>query len=216
LSQAKITSDYEVGLTPKGETQAQCIGKALEELYPDCRNSNVFFHSIYKRAETTLENILKAWPKTGTFQRQIEHRLDLRERDGGYQFNMTITENNQYFPWYQEYADTVGKFFEKPPGGESIADVCSRIHMFLNSLRRAHPDERIFVVTHGGTMIAFEYLLLRLDIDEVTKRFEEKQKIRNCEVHIYYRDEKNRRFCRQGDLEEKIMARYRELLDDAL
>lgn len=76
------------------------------------------------RAKETLVEILKAWRLFKSTQTKRDSHIDLRERDPGYSFNITVTQVNQYFPWYNEYASIVGRFYERRLGGENIADVC--------------------------------------------------------------------------------------------
>lgn len=43
---------------------------------------------------------------------------------------------------------------ERPPGGESMADVCSRVGKSLDRLAAAHPHQDMVVVSHGGAIRA--------------------------------------------------------------
>ena len=49
----------------------------------------------------------------------------------------------------------------RPPGGESLADVVARVHTFLGTLFRDRGGQKILVVTHGGTIRCFRFLLER-------------------------------------------------------
>ena len=53
-------------------------------------------------------------------------------------------------------ADTLGF---RPPGGESVGDLCARVHAALDDWTRAAPS--LVVVTHGGPMRAALGYLLR-------------------------------------------------------
>lgn len=212
LDKSKIIADHEVPLDPIGIQQAQCMGKALNQVYPACRDCTTFFHSGYERTKQTLTHMLGELGFQKDFAGRIEEQIELREREPGYHFNMTATEINTYFPWYLEYAKTTGPFFERPPGGESIADVCSRIHMFLNSLRRAHAREKVFIVAHGGVMLAFRFWLEKRGLPDVTKLFSVAERIQNCGVLIYRRDHENRKFIVETNLIAEITGKFNELL----
>lgn len=212
LSKSKIIADREVPLNEVGTHQAKCMGEALSLVYPECRDCTTFFHSGYERTKQTLTHILGGLGFQQDFADRIEEQIELREREPGYHFNMTATEINTYFPWYSEYAETIGPFFEKPPGGESIGDVCSRVHMFLNSLRRAHSREKVFVVAHGGVMLAFRFWLEKHSLSDVKRLFSVTERVQNCGVLIYRRDHENRRFIVQHELIKLITDKFSELL----
>jgi len=178
--------DHKIPLTEAGRFQATLVGQLLKKHHPAAIDSDIFFDSGYQRAVDTLNTILEQWqidPKVGTKRR---HHLDLREREPGYTFSMSSTQVNQFFPWYEEYATIVGKFYERRPGGESIADVCSRVHMFLNSLRRARQGQRVFIVTHGRVILAFRYWLEKHSAQEATDMVTKDEE--NCAVRIYRRN----------------------------
>ena len=96
----------------------------------------------------------------------VRHHLFLRERDAGWTYDMTTTEAEAAFPWLQGYWDTFGRFFARPPGGESLAEVAARVYLFLGMLFRDRPQQRILVVSHAGTLRVFRYLLERWSHDE--------------------------------------------------
>jgi len=189
LQQAGDLPDHLVPLSKNGESQAMDVGKRLSKLGP----FHVYFDSGYKRSMQTLDLILKSFPTSERDPKKRLSHLDLRERDPGYVFNMTVTDVNLFFPWYQEYAAMFGGFYATPPGGESIAHVCSRVHMFLISMRRARPDERVLIVAHARVMLCFRYWLERFSAHEVEKLFDAPS-IENCAVLHYIYSKESRRY----------------------
>lgn len=188
LHKMGILPDYLVPLNLRGRRQAACLGQIIKKRHPSCLESNIFFDSGYLRTIETLDVILSTWGQESARNPVRESHLELREREGGYPFNMSVTELCRYFPWYLEYASIVGPFFERRPGGESIADVCLRVHMFLNSLRRKRKGQKVFIVTHGGVMLAFRFWLERWSLDKSDGLFTKGNESRNCNVLIYKRD----------------------------
>lgn len=172
--------DHLVPLSDKGRDQAAEVGRRLATM----EQFDVYFDSGYERSVETLNIILQALPASERAPAKRRSHLDLREREPGYTFNMTVTEVNRYFPWYQEYEATFGKFYSKPPGGESIAHVCSRVHMFLNSLRRARTGKRVLVVTHGRVMLCFRFWIERILPSKAESLFAGGD-IKNCGVLWY-------------------------------
>src|SRR5205823_12908423 len=77
-----------------------------------------------------------------------------------------------------------GPFFARPPGGESLADVGQRVYAFLQMLARTMAGRRVLVVTHGGTIWCFRYVLERWTYEEAERRFNTESNA-NCSVTAY-------------------------------
>lgn len=218
LHKAGILPDHLVELTVVGKLQADTIGKILNDSLENPQSFIAYYDSGYQRSKETLDYILRNFGLENDASGYRRSHLDLREREPGHPFNMTITQINRYFPWYQEYEKVMGKFYARPPGGESIADVCSRVHMFLNSLRRAKAGKRVFIVAHGRVMLAFRYWLEKMevrDIEDYFKREEkEEDKIGNCQVFIYKRDDTGTRikFKRNELKESEVMKQFDKIM----
>ena len=61
----------------------------------------------------------------------------------------------------------VGKFYYRPPGGESWCDVALRVRSFLDTAGREHAGEEVVVVAHEVVVYLFRYVLERLTEAEV-------------------------------------------------
>lgn len=157
--------DYKVRLTNRGIEQALATGMHLANLYelPD-----YFYHSGYERAEHTLRLILSQFTAKSGVSSDHVVRMNpfIRERHSGYAYDMTTEEAETAFPWLKEYWQTHGGFFAQPPGGESLAEVAERVYLFLNMLFRDRAGKRVWVVTHGGTLRVFRFLLERWTYDD--------------------------------------------------
>ena len=55
---------------------------------------------------------------------------------------------------------------ERPPGGESVADMLARVAAALDDLVAAHAGQDVVVVSHGGAIRAAVAHALRLDADQ--------------------------------------------------
>jgi 2,3-bisphosphoglycerate-dependent phosphoglycerate mutase len=157
--------DWQVPLTEEGWRQARVTGLALRERYG---TFDYVYHSGYRRTEETAEGILEAYPDAERASMHVRMNASIRERDNGYTYDMTTAEAEAAFPWLQPYWDTFGPWFSRPPGGESLADVATRAYTFLNTMFRDRVGARILVVTHGGTLRAFRFLLERWSFDRVS------------------------------------------------
>ena len=177
----KGVPDYKIPLTPEGEAHAQRTGKLLREQFgaPD-----YIYHSGYKRTKDTLENILTAYPKEEQAQIKIRHNAFIRERDPGYTYDMLESEATAAFPWLQEYWDSYGGFFAYPPGGESIAKMCERVYQFLGMLFSDRVNQKVVIVTHGGTIRAFRFLLENWDYERAIT-WPPGSEPKNCGLTVY-------------------------------
>jgi 2,3-bisphosphoglycerate-dependent phosphoglycerate mutase len=181
----KGVPDHLIALTDEGRRQASVTGAALRESFGSFDH---IFHSGYRRTVETVNGILAAYPAAERSLMAVRHHLFIRERDGGHAYDMTDAEAAVAFPWLQDYWTTFGPFFARPPGGESLAQVCERVYSFLQKLARAMAGRRILLVTHGGTMWCFRYVLERWTYAEAEQRFRTETNP-NCSVTWYERDD---------------------------
>ncbi len=124
---------HHVPLTALGRQQAEMTGHALR-----CQFGlfDYIYHSGYRRTVETADGILNAYTPEERAAMIVRHHLFIRERDGGRVYFMTDAEAMVAFPWLQEYWNALGPFFARPPGGESLAQVCERVYAFLQKLAR--------------------------------------------------------------------------------
>jgi broad specificity phosphatase PhoE len=175
------TPDHLIELTPDGHQQAAQTGTAIREKF------GVFdyvYTSGYARTEQTADGILAAYSPEERARMQLRHNIFIRERDPGFAYDMTQSEAEAAFPWLAEYWRTFGGFMARPPGGESLADVVARVHMFLNTIFRDRAGQKIMVVTHGGTIRCFRILLERWGYEQA-ERWPPGQTPANCGVTVY-------------------------------
>jgi broad specificity phosphatase PhoE len=173
--------DHLIELTDEGRRQAQQTGVAVREQYGPF---DYVVHSGYRRTIQTTEEILAAYSDAERARMPVRHHLFVRERDAGHAYDMTDAEAQAAFPWLNDYWTTFGPFFARPPGGESLADVCERVYAFLQKLTRTMGRRRVLIVTHGGTIWCFRYVLERWTYEEAERRFNTESNP-NCAVTAY-------------------------------
>jgi broad specificity phosphatase PhoE len=177
----KGVPDHLIELTDEGRRQSAVTGTALRDTYG---MFDYVVHSGYARTIQTTEEILKAYPPHERERMYVRHHQFVRERDAGHAYDMTDTEAQTAFPWLSDYWTTFGPFFARPPGGESLADVAQRVYVFLQRLARTMAGRRVLVVTHGGTIWCFRYVLERWTYEEAEWRFRTETNP-NCAVTTY-------------------------------
>jgi len=178
------TPDHLIALTDDGHKQAEQTGAAVRERFG---TFDAVYHSGYTRTIQTAEGILAAYTAEERARMPVRTDLYIRERDAGYTYDMTTAEAEQAFPWLNEYWRTFGGFFARPPGGESLADVVTRVNTFLEAVERAHAGEKVLVVTHGGTIRCLRFALDRWDYERALG-WPDGQEPANCGVTTYRPD----------------------------
>jgi len=183
------TPDHLIPLTDLGRQQAALTGPELRRRFgaPD-----YLYHSGYTRAVQTAEGILTAYSDKERARIQVRQHIFIRERDPGYAYDMTRDEVAANFPFMDKYWKTFGGFFARPIGGESLAQVTERAYMFLNMLFRDRAGQKVFVVTHGGTLRCFRFLLERWNYEQAL-RWPPGESPKNCGLTVYAYDKKQGR-----------------------
>lgn len=183
------TPDHEIPITDTGMRQAFETGKALRNRFG---LFDYIYDSGYLRTVQTRELLLSAYSEQEREKMKVRSNLFIRERDPGFAYDMTEEEADRAFPYLREYWKTFGGFFACPPGGESLAQVTERVYQFLNMLFRDRVGERILVVTHGGTLRSFRFLLERWDYGKALK-WPPGESPKNCGITTYnYSSEEKR------------------------
>src|SRR4029453_8338509 len=92
------------------------------------------------------------------------------------------------FPAEAAHRARLGKFYYRPPGGESWTDVALRCRSLLDSVAREYPGLRVAVVTHEVVIIMFRYIIERLD-EKAALTLSSDAAIANCSLTAYSLDD---------------------------
>lgn len=181
--------DHLIQITSEGIRQAIAAGIGIRDNYGI---PSYLYHSGYARTKETAEVILSAYDEKARAKIKVRENLFIRERDAGHCYDMTEEEALKYFPYLQKYWKTFGGFMAVPPGGESLAQMAERVYLFLNMIFRDRAGQKVFIVTHGGTIRLFRYLLEHWSYEQALK-WPEGQSPKNCGVTVYRFNEKEER-----------------------
>ena len=94
----------------------------------------------------------------------IDERL--RDRELGILDLLTRRGVARLHPEETDRRRHLGKFYHRPPGGESWADVALRLRSFLGDALNT-PGDTALLVAHDAVVMLFLYLLLRLPEPEL-------------------------------------------------
>jgi broad specificity phosphatase PhoE len=181
--------DVDVPLSPLGERQADALGTWFAALPRDNR-PEIVHSSPYIRACQTGERILAALRERRRAHDRGDEAIDcvrderLREKEFGILDRLTPLGIRAKYPELAEQRRHVGKFYFRPPGGESWCDVVLRLRSFLDMLTREHRRERVLVVGHQVTVNCLRYLLERLDETQILA-IDRRGDVPNCGITAY-------------------------------
>jgi broad specificity phosphatase PhoE len=112
----------------------------------------------------------------------IDERL--REREFGIFDRLTTSGIRHRFPEEAAHRRRLGKFYHRPPGGESWADVILRLRSILNTINIQHCDKRVLIVCHQVVVLCFRYILEELDEAEILG-IDKQSEVLNCGIAAY-------------------------------
>lgn len=175
--------DADVELSPTGVDQAQALGRWLAEL-PEADRPDAVWSSPFRRAHDTA---LTALDVAGL---DLPVRLDerLRDRDLGITDTLTTAGIRKRYPEEAERREWHGKFYYRPSGGESWADIALRIRSLLADLERQRRHRRVLITCHDAVLLVFRYVCEELDEAGVLE-ISRTQTVRNAAVTRLVREE---------------------------
>jgi broad specificity phosphatase PhoE len=172
--------DPDVPLSDTGRAQAEALGRHLAALPADQRPTAVLC-SPFARALTTA--------RLATAGLGVRIRTDerLRERDFGAFDGMTGAGIREHFPAEADRRELLGKFYYRPPGGESWADVALRLRSLLATEALRHDCDRLLVVAHQAVIMVLRYVLEELTEQELLE-VDRSQQVANASLTRYEAD----------------------------
>lgn len=174
--------DVDVPLSQLGEEQSVVLGKWFAALPPD-KTPNIILTSPYLRARNTAEIVAKsAGLSPDRFTLVIDERL--REKEFGILDRLTRVGIEAYHPDQAEFRRLLGKFYHRPPGGESWCDVILRLRSAVEMISREYCGERVLLVCHSVVVLCMRYLLEHMTEDEIMK-IDRQNEVANCSVTSY-------------------------------
>jgi broad specificity phosphatase PhoE len=174
--------DVDVPLSELGFQQATAAGRWFAAL-PASDRPEIILSSPYVRARQTAKAICEAGALSGGPQKPIVDER-LREREFGIFDRLTTAGIRARFPEEAEHRSMLGKFYHRPPGGESWADVILRLRSMLNTINLHYSDRRVMVVCHQVVVLCLRYILEELEEGEILE-IDKASEILNCGICVY-------------------------------
>ena len=150
--------DADVPLTETGAHQASAFGRSLVDLGADAQPESVWC-SPYLRARQTAQTALDA--AALDLPLRVDERV--RDRELGILDLLTGAGVAARFPEEASRRLWLGKFYYRPPGGESWADVALRLRSVMADIDRLETGRRVLVVCHDAIIMLFRYVCEGMD-----------------------------------------------------
>ncbi|MDM0116948.1 histidine phosphatase family protein [Variovorax sp. J22R133] len=174
--------DIDVPLSDLGVQQSQALGQWFAKL-PAEQQPEVILCSPYERAQQTARLIAEGARMARSVARlRIDERL--REKEFGILDRLTKLGIQQKHPELNDQRVHVGKFYFRPPGGESWCDVILRLRSLLEMVTREYADRRVLVVAHQVIVNCMRYLLEHMD-EKTILDIDRQGDVPNCAITSY-------------------------------
>ena len=177
------TRDMDVPLSDLGKQQSRALGAWFADLAPD-EHPTAVLCSPYVRAIETARIVREQGGLHLDAPTLVDERL--REKEFGVLDRLTRPGIVSLFPDQAEARTRVGKFYHRPPGGESWCDVILRLRSVLDtiSLHYAQPGSRVLIVAHQVIVLCFRYLIEELT-EETILAIDREGDVANCGITEY-------------------------------
>jgi len=173
--------DVDVPLSTTGTGQARALGRWFKH-QPPTGQPTVVFSSPYVRAMQTSALIVEGVQAPHPMVQIVDERL--REKEFGILDRLTKAGIVARFPAEAARRQETGKFYYRPPGGESWCDVILRLRSVLDSIQLQYRRGRVLIVAHQVVVLCFRYLLERMNEEQIL-RIDAEKDVANCSVTTY-------------------------------
>jgi 2,3-bisphosphoglycerate-dependent phosphoglycerate mutase len=178
--------DVDVPLSALGDEQSRALGRWFAAM-PGPARPNVLLSSTYLRARQTAAAVQESGGVEDGIAMLVDERL--REKEFGILDRLTKVGIEQRFPDQAALRGRIGKFYFRPPGGESWCDVILRLRSVLDSISLHHsqPGDRVLIVAHQVIVLCLRYLIETMTEDEILA-IDRQAEVANCGVTEYRLD----------------------------
>lgn len=183
--------DADVELSPTGQEQADAVGAWLAAA-DDTSRPTLVVSSPYRRAAETASRAVRG------LGIDVEYDERLRERALGQFDGLTGSGIRAAYPEEAERRRKLGKFYYRPPSGESWADVVLRVRSLMTDLREAADGMRVWLFAHQAVIMSFRYALEGLSEQELLEA-DRTQLLPNASMTTYRRTDQGFELVRFAD-----------------
>ena len=192
--------DVDVPLSPLGRLQAQALGRWFSGGH--CvERPEVMLVSPYVRAVETAELFRDSGGCDAGISLCIDERL--REKEFGILDGLTTGGVSAVHPEQAEFRRVLGKFYHRPPGGESWCDVILRLRSMLDTISLHYGGRKVMIVAHQVVVLCLRTIIENLNEQEILA-IDASGDVANCAITEYRFDGGS------GLAGQLVLARYNE------
>lgn len=195
--------DVDVPLSELGLRQSAALGRWFADLPADGQ-PEVVLTSPYVRAQHTAA-IIRGECKLETEICPFVVDERLREKEFGILDRLTRAGIEQIHPEQAESRRVLGKFYHRPPAGESWCDVILRLRSALDTVSLHYSGKRVLIVGHQVVVLCMRYLIENMTEKQILD-IDLEGDVANCSVTEYGFDPNKGR---EGEL---VLERYNFVL----
>jgi broad specificity phosphatase PhoE len=182
LARIELTHrDVDVPLSDLGREQAAALGKWFAAGEEHGR-PEVMLASPYVRAVQTAELFRAAGGCPADERICIDERL--REKEFGILDGLTTVGIHQFHADQASFRKLLGKFYHRPPGGESWVDVIFRLRALMDTVSLHYGGRRVMIVAHQVVVLCLRYIVENLSEAEILA-IDKQGDVANCAITEY-------------------------------
>ena len=174
--------DVDVPLSDLGQRQAAALGRWTARKPAD-EQPTVVWTSPYVRAQQTAHIAMS----TAGLDVPVVVDERLREREFGVLDGLTRRGITAQYPEESQRRGQIGKFYHRPPGGESWVDVAQRLRAVLDEIRIDARGERVLLMAHQVVVLLTRYVVEGMD-EKTVLGIDAEAEVANCAVTSYVLD----------------------------
>jgi broad specificity phosphatase PhoE len=190
--------DVDVPLSELGEQQADALGRWFAEGRGNSR-PDVILASPYLRAQQTARRFRDAGGADADEAICSDERL--REKELGILDGLTSTGVAAILPEQAKFRAMLGKFYHRPPGGESWVDVILRLRSLMDTVSLHYAGRDVMIVAHQVVVLCLRYVIENFSEADILA-IDKEGDVANCSVTEYVHD------ARAGANGKLILLRY--------
>jgi ribonuclease H / adenosylcobalamin/alpha-ribazole phosphatase len=176
--------DVDVPLSELGRDQGRALGRWFAAAHEDGR-PEVILSSPYVRAVQTAEIFRAAGGCAPDLKICLDERL--REKEFGILDGLTGHGIREFHPEQAQFRTLLGKFYHRPPGGESWVDVIFRLRALLDTVSLHYGGRRVMIVAHQVVVLCLRYIVENLTEAQILA-IDREGDVANCAITEYRHD----------------------------
>lgn len=176
--------DVDVPLSDLGRQQSRALGEWFARGDAGAR-PDVMLASPYLRAMQTAEIFREAGGCAAGEPICTDERL--REKEFGILDGFTHSGIVASHPEQAHLRSLLGKFYHRPPGGESWCDVILRLRSLLDTVGLHYGGRRVMIIAHQVVVLCLRTIIENLSEDEILA-IDRRGDIANCAITEYRHD----------------------------